>query len=132
KVEGLVLTPYPDQRGDTTIGIGHNCVVHGACPDPLADEAAAYALMYSDLVQFETAVCSWDGAKNMNQNQFNAMVSYAFQRGEFGAKDDWSAQIAAGDWAGISQALPTTNPMDRRRDEEKILFDSPSDMNCGC
>lgn len=80
--EGLVLTAYK-LSGETyyTIGYGH----YGA--DVYAGmtitEAEAEALLRQDLVRFEDGVNGIALTKfpELNQNQFDALVSYAYNRG---------------------------------------------------
>jgi lysozyme len=80
--EGCKLTAYQDQGGVWTIGVGHTGQVDGQdiCEGMTITQDQANALLQADA---QTAV---DGVNNMlqvtvSQNQFNALVDFAFNEG---------------------------------------------------
>ena len=77
--EGCRLTAYRCPAGVLTIGIGHtgNIKVGQTITMARAEE-----LLRQDLVRFETAVTAWNYLYNWNQNEFDALVSFAFNCGE--------------------------------------------------
>lgn len=84
KEEGLILHPYRDQRGIPTIGLGCTWYPTGqkvTMEDaPLADEAAAWDLFDKVNVTFLMAVYSTT-RDDINQNQFNALLSLCYNIG---------------------------------------------------
>lgn len=75
--EGLRLTAYKCAAGVWTIGYGHTEGVTGAM---VINEAAASELLARDLEKFETGVSELVKVE-LNQNQFDALVSFAFNVG---------------------------------------------------
>lgn len=75
--EGYRLTAYYDTAGIRTIGYGH-AYWNGA--DKIS-AAEAEALLKSDLIKFENAVNKYDNIYHWNQNEFDALVSFAFNVG---------------------------------------------------
>lgn len=77
--EGLRLTCYKCAAGVKTIGYGHtgSDVYYGM----KITEADAESLLLSDLARFERHVNSYDSAYGWTQNEFDAMVSFAFNVG---------------------------------------------------
>lgn len=89
KEEGLRLNPYRDSVGIPTIGIGMTYYPHNGkrvtmSDKPLTKEQAAD--MFLSIVQpYETAV--WSVTRDdINQNQFNSLVSLAYNIGVGGFK----------------------------------------------
>lgn len=84
--EGCILKPYNDSVGYATIGIGH---LIGKRPVNEADkkqyavfaEADALTLLHTDVSQFVQGVNTLVTNKDITQNQFDAMVSLAFNVG---------------------------------------------------
>src|SRR5689334_21417836 len=81
--EGLVLHPYKDAVGVITIGYGttryYNGIKVSMSDLPITKEKAIEYLM-NDLHQFELAVDAM-ATDSINQNQFNALVSFAYNCG---------------------------------------------------
>ena len=77
--EGLRLTCYKCAAGVKTIGYGHtgSDVYYGM----KITEADAESLLLSDLSRFERHVNSYDKCYGWTQNEFDAMVSFAFNVG---------------------------------------------------
>lgn len=77
--EGCKLTAYRDVGGTLTIGIGHTGkdVKVGMS---ITNEKAL-ELFKKDVAKFEKHVDSYNKIYNFNQNQFNALVSFAYNIG---------------------------------------------------
>lgn len=77
--EGLRLTTYKCAAGVKTIGYGHtgSDVYYGQ----RITEREAEALLRADLARFERHVNSYDDAYGWSQNEFDALVSFAFNVG---------------------------------------------------
>lgn len=77
--EGLRLTTYSCAAGKKTIGYGHtgSDVYYGQ----RITEREAETLLRADLARFERHVNSYDSAYGWTQNEFDAMVSFAFNVG---------------------------------------------------
>lgn len=77
--EGLRLTCYKDSVGVKTIGYGHTGtdVYYGQH----ITEEEAETLLRADLVRFERHVNSYDKCYGWTQNEYDAMVSFAFNIG---------------------------------------------------
>lgn len=76
KFEGLRVKSYRDAVGVWTIGYGHTAGVKG---NQTINRAKAEEYLKADLVVFEKAVNALD--MNLTQNQFDALVSFAFNCG---------------------------------------------------
>ncbi len=79
--EGVSLTAYNDGFGNITIGWGH--VGGYKLGDTITKEQADEILKH-DLIRFENAVEKYVDKYNFNQNQFDALVSFAYNCGEGG------------------------------------------------
>ena len=77
KFEGMRLIAYLCPAGVPTIGYGHTEGVK--LGDKITEEQAESFLRY-DLVSFEQCVSTWTSVK-INQNEFDALVSFAFNVG---------------------------------------------------
>ena len=75
--EGLRLNSYICPAGVWTIGYGHT---GGVEPNTKIDEKTADAYLKQDLVKFEKAVLTYVTI-DLNQNQFDALVSFCFNVG---------------------------------------------------
>ena len=133
QLEGEKLTAYPDIVGIWTIGVGHTGFVDGK---PVARGMAitkekSKELLTADLKRFESAVN--DAVKvTLTQNQFDALVSLAFNIGE-GAlvRSTLVNKLNAGDKKGAAeQFLVWKNAGGRvsqgllnRRQKEKAMFE---------
>lgn len=133
QLEGEKLTAYPDIVGIWTIGVGHTGFVD--CK-PVARGMAitkekSKELLTADLKRFESAVN--DAVKvTLTQNQFDALVSLAFNIGEGAfARSTLVNKLNAGDKKGAAeQFLVWKNAGGRvsqgllnRRQKEKAMFE---------
>lgn len=126
KFEGCKLDAYQDSAKVWTIGYGHT---GGVYKGQVISQIEADMLLRQDLVKAELAVNKYDSKYHWNQNQFDALVSFAFNIGSINqltAKgtrsiEEISAKIPAYRKAG-GKVLPG---LIRRRDAEKELFDRP-------
>lgn len=140
--EGLELEAYPDpgSGGDPwTIGYGHTGpeVRKGLVwSDAQADKA-----LRQDVAQFERDVTSLVTVP-VNQNQFDALVSFAFNVGSDIDSDDIAEglgdstllkKLNAGDYTGAANEFPKWNKsggkvlsgLTKRRNAERSLFLTP-------
>ena len=76
--EGCVLTAYQDAVGVWTIGYGHTRGVQ-AGQKITAERAEEY--LREDCARFEKNVSGYDNIYHWNQNEFDALVSFAFNIG---------------------------------------------------
>ncbi len=82
KYEGLRLSAYHCPAGIVTIGYGSTCYPDGSVvmiSDQLSSEAEATQLLLSTISIYENAVN--EKLLNVNQNQFDALVSFAYNVG---------------------------------------------------
>ena len=135
--EGLRLTKYQDVAGLWTIGVGH-LIKPGENFDSGVTRSAALALLTKDLQEVEDAVNTLVLVR-VNQNQFDALVSFTFNVG----KDIDADTIAEGlgdstllkklnakDYTGAAKEFPKWNKaggkvvagLTRRRLAEMALF----------
>lgn len=124
--EGCRLTAYKCPAGVWTIGYGHTGNVKSG---QQITQAKADAYLKADLARFEKHVMSYDKKYNWNQNEFDALVSFAYNIGSITqltangtrTKKQISEKILAYDKA----AGRTLAGLTRRRQAEKALFDKP-------
>ena len=124
--EGCRLTAYKCPAGVWTIGYGHTGNVKSG---QKITQAKADAYLKSDLKKFETHVASYDKKYKWTQNEFDALVSFAYNVGNITGltnggkrtKKQISEKILAYDKA----AGKTLAGLTRRRQAEKALFDKP-------
>lgn len=128
--EGCVLKVYLDPVGIKTAGVGHTGAdVNKMAVGTAITQAQADAWLRSDVQKAEQNVSSFDGTYHWNQNQYDALVSFAFNCGSISqlvAKgtrtiEQISAKIPAYNKAGGKALAGLT----RRRKAEKKLFDTP-------
>lgn len=141
KEEGLVLTAYK-LSGETyfTIGYGH----YGAdvYEGMTITEAEAEELLRSDLVFFENGVNDIAVSKfpAINQNQFDALVSYAYNRGLGNSEgtnglrqliynSNTLAEVAANFPVYWGSAETYKEALIKRRLREQALFNTPVGEN---
>lgn len=79
RFEGVRANPYFDIVGVKTIGYGHACL-NGEVPPDCISQSQAEELLKSDLTKFEAGVSSLVKIP-ITQNQFDALVSFAFNLG---------------------------------------------------
>ena len=121
--EGCRLTAYLCPAGVLTIGYGHT---GGVKAGQKITQAKADSYLKADLKKFEKHVASYK-KYNWNQNEFDAMVSFAYNVGSINqlttngtrTKKQISEKILAYDKA----AGKTLAGLTRRRQAEKALFD---------
>lgn len=78
KYEGCVLTSYKCPAGVYTIGYGHT---EGVYPGQKINRDEAESFLKKDLKRFEDHVNAYNKKYNFNQNQFDALVSFAYNIG---------------------------------------------------
>ena len=131
RFEGLRLSSYLDAVGVWTIGWGHTGQVDGQplMADMTITREKADALLYLDLKRFEDCVQT-SVARNATQDQFDAMVSFAYNVGcgafkkstllkMFNASDDRAASQFARWNRGGGRVL---KGLTRRRAVEAAMF----------
>lgn len=140
KHEGVRLAAYPDpaSKGEPfTIGVGHTS---RAGPPKVTKgmkitRAQADEILSRDLAAFEAAV-SKAVKVPLNQNEFDALVSLAFNIGAGAfAKSTLVKKLNAGDRAGAANAFLSWNKaagkvmkgLTKRREDERRLFLSRAD-----
>lgn len=133
--EGLYLRAYNDGVGVCTIGYGHtgSDVHYGET----ISEAEAEILLRKDLVRFENFINSL--GVQLNQNQFDAMVSFTFNVGEGGLSPNCNAGkcFRKRDWNGLADSMRcwigggsnVREGLLKRRNDEIKLFNSESKTN---
>ncbi len=81
--EGLKLRAYKDKAGVWTIGYGSTCLDNGRAVkagDVLGSAAVADALFRVTMQQYEAAV-NYRVTVQLNQNEFDALVSFTYNEG---------------------------------------------------
>ncbi|MCH7292314.1 lysozyme [Acinetobacter sp. ANC 3926] len=130
--EDLVLTAYDDGVGMWTIGYGTTVYPNGirVKRGDSCTKAQAMSFFQHDLRRFE-AVVNQAVKVVVNQNQFDALVSLAYNIGEAAFKGSTLVkQLNAKDYAGAADQFPQWNKgggkvmkgLVRRRAEERDLF----------
>ncbi len=88
KEEGIVLHPYLDSVGIPTIGVGCTYYEDGTrvkMSDPSISKDRAISMFKNILKNYETTI--WSVTRDdINQNQFNALVSICYNIGTQGFK----------------------------------------------
>lgn len=127
--EGCRLTTYADTGGIATIGYGHTGpdVHSGQC----ISEQEAENLLRKDVERFEKAVSS-EVKVSLSQNQFDALVSFAFNVGQGNLHTSTLLKkLNQSDYQGAAQEFPRwckdnrgheLPGLKRRREAEKKLF----------
>lgn len=124
KFEGCRTKAYLCPAGVWTIGYGHTGpeVVQGVV---WSQEQADVALK-RDLIRFETKVVDYDNIYHWNQNEFDALVSFAYNLGSIKNLTDFgkrSREEIISHWCLFCNAGGKTLPgLVRRREEELKLF----------
>lgn len=128
--EGLSLKPYQDSVGVWTIGYGHTEGVT-AHSKPLASKSAAEGLLKRDL---DKKYAPYIAALRLplNQNQFDALVSFVYNVGAGGVSSTTGVgrALRAHDWHAAADHLldwdkaggHTLAGLTRRRRAERALF----------
>ena len=134
RFEGLELKSYQDIAGVWTIGYGHT---ETAGPDQKINEREAEELLRHDLGPRERAVEQLVSVA-LNQNEFDALVSFVFNVGANGFKNSTARRrLNRNDRMGAAEALTWWNKatvsgvlrevrgLTRRRAAESALFLTP-------
>lgn len=124
--EGCRLEAYLDPAGVPTIGYGHTS---GVKMGQVITQNTADEYLRDDCAAAEKNVNGFDAKYHWNQNQFDALVSFAFNLGSINqltangtrSIEDISAKIPEYCHAGGKKL----NGLVRRRAAEKELFDTP-------
>lgn len=124
--EGCRLTAYRDPVGVLTIGYGHT---KGVRVGQKITKEQAEEYLREDCKAAEAQVNKYQGKYQFNQNQYDALVSFAFNIGSIDQLTDKgkrsipviSQKILAYNHAGGYTLAGLT----RRRQAEKALFDEP-------
>ena len=125
KFEGCRLKAYKCPAGVLTIGYGHTGKDVKA--GMTITKAQAVDLLRKDIAKFEKIVAKYNKTYKWNQNQFDALVSFAFNVGSI----DQLTNNGKRSIAEISAKIPAYNKangkvllgLTRRRADEKKLFD---------
>lgn len=125
--EGCVLHAYDDGFGNLTIGYGH-------CADDVYQgqvitERDAERILLNDLVRFENNVNKYVNTYELNQNQFDALVSFAYNIGSV----DEMLRYGAIELKGIPDRMllyvhagdEVVEGLVNRRKKEVELFNTP-------
>lgn len=124
--EGCRLTAYKCPAGVWTIGYGHTGNVKSG---QKITQAKAESYLKSDLARFEKHVMSYDKKYNWTQNEFDALVSFAYNVGNITRLTNGGKRTKK----QISERITFYNKangkvlagLTRRRQAEKALFDKP-------
>ena len=116
--EGCRLTAYKCPAGVWTIGYGHTV---GVKKNMKITQAQAESYLKQDLKIYEKHVMKFYKRYKWNQNQFDALVSFAYNIGSIYNLTEISRKILAYNKAN-GKAL---EGLTRRRKAEKKLFDKP-------
>lgn len=125
--EGFHLTAYKCPAGVWTIGYGHTGTVDGKaiCEGMKITEAKAIELLKQDMKKFENAVTNAALTFEPNENQFSALVSFAFNCGAGNLKTlvkGRSAAVVAEKMLLYNKANGKVLGLTRRRKAEMELF----------
>ncbi|MCM1090538.1 MAG: glycoside hydrolase family protein [Butyrivibrio sp.] len=127
KYEGCRLMAYQDPVGIWTIGYGHT---KGVYAGQVISQALAEQFLREDVAKAEQAVEKYDEIYHWTQNQYDALVSFAYNVGSI----DQLTQKGSRTIAQISAKIPEYNKgkgqvlpgLVRRRAEEQVLFNDQS------
>ncbi len=123
KYEGCRLTAYKCPAGIWTIGYGHTA---GVKPGMTITQTQADAFLKQDIGRFEKLVEKYHDKYSWNQNEFDALVSFAFNIGSIDkltaggarSREVIAAKLLEYDKAGGK----TLTGLVKRRKEEQALF----------
>ena len=137
-VENGLHVPYDDQAGLRTIGYGHLIKNGESFPPEGISEDDAESLLRTDLAHTEQGV---EGAvtADLNDNQFGALVIFAFNIGLGGFRDSTALRRVNGGEGDVPEAMrmwnkitdPNTgrkvvsNGLVNRRNAEVALYETP-------
>lgn len=124
--EGCRLTAYRDPVGVWTIGWGHTA---GVLAGQVITQTQADQMLREDLSIYEARVEKYNGVYGWNQNEFDALVSFAYNIGsidQLTAKGTRSREVIAAKMLEYNKAGGTVlNGLTRRREAERGLFLTP-------
>lgn len=135
--EGEELEVYRDSVGLPTVGVGHLLTAAEKKKWKVGDritQAESDALLIADLKRFEDCVTN-SVTVPVNQNQFDALVSLAFNIGERGfTRSSVLRKLNLKDYEGAAEAFLMWNKaggkvsegLNKRRQREKALFLRPA------
>lgn len=107
----------------------------GSISAPIS-KATGTKIFKKDLHEYENCVCKMKNAKDMNENQFGALVSFAYNSGCGGVQQYWHGAMEKKNFKGICEALPTTNTLNgqltSRRKKESNLCSTSTSKKSGC
>ena len=130
KYEGCRLEAYKCPAGVWTIGYGHTGDVSEGMK---ITQTRATELLKKDLERFEKNIAKYDAKYHWNQNQFDALVSFAYNLGSIDqlvAKGTRSiSQIAEKMLAYNKAGGKVLAGLTKRRKEEKELFCKPVNVS---
>lgn len=127
KFEGCELEAYKCAAGVWTIGYGHT---EGVKPNDEMDRQAAEELLALDLQVYEKSL-GWIITSPLNQQQFDALVSFTFNLGETNlASSTLRKVLNEGDYDEVPNQIRRWNKASgkvndgliRRREAEALLF----------
>lgn len=128
--EGCRLTAYQCAAGVWTIGYGHTA---GVKKGQVITQEQAEKFLKEDLVKFEGKVGKYDAVYHWNQNQFDALVSFAFNVGsidQLTANGTRSIQVISQKMLQYDKAGgKTIQGLAQRRRAEQELFLRPVKQN---
>lgn len=126
--EGCELNSYQCAAGVWTIGYGHTKGITSGMKINM-DQAEIY--LENDLKYFDEHVASYNSKYNWNQNEFDALVSFAFNLGSIDKLTDKgkrTRQMIAKKWTEYCHANgKELDGLKRRREKELELFLKPVD-----
>ncbi len=124
--EGCRLTAYRCPAGVWTIGWGHT---GGVKQGQVISQMEADALLVSDLAVYEAKVDKYNGTYGWNQNEFDALVSFAYNIGsidQLTANGTRSRDVIAAKMLEYNKSGGTVLAgLTRRREAERGLFLTP-------
>ena len=128
RFEGCRLKAYQCAAGTWTIGYGHT---KGVKPnDTLPSQEAARALLYEDLKEYTGYVNTYRKIGvigfPLNQNQFDALTSFCYNRGSGSLRELTTERSAVAVADGMLSYIMLNGEVNeglkRRREEERALF----------
>lgn len=130
KFEGCKLKAYQCAAGVWTIGYGHTA---GVKAGQTITQTQAESFLKDDLLKYEQKVTKYNNKYHWNQNEFDALVSFAYNIGSIdqltagGTRD--RATIASKFTAYNKAAGKVLAELTKRREAEKALFLKPVVQN---
>lgn len=132
RYEGCRLKAYKCPSGKLTIGYGHTV---GVKLNDVVTREVAEELLKNDLKRFETIVNRADkyGHYNFNENEFSALVSFAFNIGSLKqltqnyhrSKKEIAKAMLKYRCATVNGKKVVLSGLEKRRKEEVALFNTP-------